>query len=158
VHDLVIHPRDAELVIATHGRGIFIMDVMPLQEMVVKEFNKAAHLFTIRPAMAYRQRTLHTLGIKTYSGENPPYGAGIYLYLREVPKDEPLVIITDSAGKKLAEFKAAKSAGLQRLSWRLAPPGSKQDIFRAVPPGTYTATIRTGEWVLARTFDVQVDD
>lgn len=158
VHDLVVHPRDAELVIATHGRGISIMDVKPLQEMGAKEFNKAAHLFSIRSATAYRQRTLHTLGIKTYSGENPPYGAGIYLYLREVPRDEPLVIITDSAGKKITEFKAAKTAGLQRLSWRLAPAGGTQGIFRAVPPGTYTATIRTGEWVLARTFNVEVDD
>src|SRR5260370_11634731 len=134
------------------------MDVKPLQEMGAKGFNEAAHLFSIRSATAFRPRVLHTLGIKTYSGENPPYGAGIYLHLRDVPKDEPRVIITDSAGKNITEFKAAKTAGLQRLSWRLAPSGGPEGIFPAVPPGTYTATIRTGEWILARTFDVEVDE
>jgi photosystem II stability/assembly factor-like uncharacterized protein len=159
VHDLVVHPRDGELVIGTHGRGIYIMDVKPLQEeMGPKVFAEPAHLFAIRPATAFRPRILHTLGNKTYSGENPPYGAGIYLHLREAPKVAPTVTITDQAGKKITELKAAKTAGMQRLSWRLAAPGAPQGVFRAVPPGIYTATVRAGEITLQRQFQVEADE
>jgi photosystem II stability/assembly factor-like uncharacterized protein len=159
VHDLVVHPRDGDLVIATHGRGIYIMDVQPLQrELGPKVFAEPAHLFAIRPATAFRPRILHTLGNTTFSGENPPYGAGIYLHLREVPKEAPTITITDQAGKKITEFKAAKTAGLQRLSWRLAAPGAPQGVFRAVPPGIYTATVRVREITLQRQFQVEADE
>jgi photosystem II stability/assembly factor-like uncharacterized protein len=158
VHDLVVHPRDHELVIGTHGRGIYIMDVAPLQESTTEVVASAAHLFTIRPATAFRQRILHNLGIKTFAGENPPYGAGIYLSLRDVPKEAPIVTITSAAGKKVAELKGEKTAGLQRLSWRLSQPGAPAGIFRPVPAGTYTATVRVGDLVLQRPIQVQVEE
>jgi hypothetical protein len=123
-----------------------------------KVFAEPAHLFAIRPAIAFRPRILHTLGSKTFSGENPPYGAGIYLHLREAPKEAPTVTITDLAGKKITEFKAAKTAGLQRLSWQLAAPDAPKGVFRAVPPGTYTATVRVREIMLQRQFQVEADE
>jgi photosystem II stability/assembly factor-like uncharacterized protein len=126
VHDLVIHPRDRELVIATHGRAVWIMDVRPLQELGPKILAEPAHLFSIGTATAYRPRTLHALGIKAFSGENPPYGAGIYLYLREMPKVAPQVTILDKDGKKVAEFQAEKTLGLQRVNWRFGAGGGPE--------------------------------
>src|SRR5207248_101179 len=116
------------------------------------------YLFAIRSATAYRPRVLHTLGIKSFSGENPPYGAGIYLYLREARREEPVVTITNQAGNKVAELKAGKAAGLQRLSWRLAPSGTPQGTYSAVPAGTYTAAVRIGDISVQRPFQVEVDD
>ncbi len=49
--------------------------------MTAAVLTEPAHLFTIRPATAYRRRLLHNLGIKAFRGENPPYGASIYLLL-----------------------------------------------------------------------------
>ncbi len=155
VHDLVVHRRDGELVIATHGRGIYIMDVKPLQEARPKVLAGAAHLFTIRPAAPYRQRVLHGLGVKAFSGENPPYGAGIYLYLREPPGEAPRVTITDAAGKPVVELQAEKAAGLQRLTWPLVPADAPQGLFRAVPAGTYNATLRAGKAVQTQPLQVE---
>jgi photosystem II stability/assembly factor-like uncharacterized protein len=161
VHDLTVHPRDSELIIGTHGRGICVMDVKPLQELTANTFAEPAHLFTLRPATAYRQRILHTLGIKSFSGENPPYGAGIYLYLREAPRDLPKVTVIDQEGKgkKVVELTGARSAGLQRLAWRLAPAGTPQGIYRAVPAGTYLVTVQIGDkLVVQRPLTVEVEE
>ena len=80
VHDLVVHPRDRELVIGTHGRAIWIMDVLPLQELANPEAD--ARLLPIRPALAHRQELVkQNLGIKSFAGENPPYGAVLYIHL-----------------------------------------------------------------------------
>src|SRR5262249_55666228 len=48
VHDLVIHPRDRELVIGTHGRSIYVVDIAPLEELTPKVRAAAAHLFEVR--------------------------------------------------------------------------------------------------------------
>jgi photosystem II stability/assembly factor-like uncharacterized protein len=154
VHDLVVHPRDRDLVIGTHGRGIYIMDVAPLQEWSTE----SAHLYPIRPAIAYPWRVEDNLGIKAFHGENPPYGAGIYLSLREAPRETPIVTITDQAGKKIIDIKGQKIAGLQRIAWRLAPAGTPPTDYRPVPAGTYTATVRIGERVLRRTVHVRVEE
>lgn len=158
VHDLVVHPRDNELVIGTHGRGIYIMDVAPLQETTATVRAAPAHLFAIRPATAFRPRVLHNLGIKAFSGENPPYGAGIYLALREVPRETPIVTITNQSGKKVVELKGQKIAGLQRIAWPLTATGIPPDIYRPVPGGTYTATVRVGGMVLQRPVQVRIDE
>ena len=43
VHDLKIHPRDRELIAATHGRSIWIVDIAPLEEMNNTIMSKAAN-------------------------------------------------------------------------------------------------------------------
>ncbi len=158
VHDVVVHPRDSELVIGTHGRGIYVMDVRPLQAMNAKLLAQPAHLFPVRPATAFRPRVLHTLGIKAFSGENPPYGAGIYLYLRDPPNEAPVLTITDTAGTKVAELKGEKHAGMQRLAWRLTRLGTPAGAYNPVAAGTYTATVRTGTLVLQRPIQVAVEE
>ena len=54
VHDLIVHPRDRELVAATHGRSVWIADVLPLQDLVASVRAKPAHLFAIDPITADR--------------------------------------------------------------------------------------------------------
>ena len=48
-HDLVIHPRDKEMVVGTHGRSIYVMDIEPIQKLTDKVRNKAIHLFETKP-------------------------------------------------------------------------------------------------------------
>ena len=54
VHDLVVHPRDRELVAGTHGRSVWIVDVLPLQDLTAEVRAKAAHLFYVADVTASR--------------------------------------------------------------------------------------------------------
>src|SRR5207253_1519717 len=82
VHDLLIHPRDRELVVGTHGRGIYVVDIAPLEEMTAAVLGGDVHLCNVRPAVAYQERRAE--GEKPrYTAPNPPYGAAVSYYLRE---------------------------------------------------------------------------
>lgn len=84
VHDLLIHPRENDLVVGTHGRGIFITDISPLQEMDEKVIAEDIHLFEIEPK---KQRILRRggslLGHRHFTAPNEPDGVVIYYYLKE---------------------------------------------------------------------------
>ena len=54
VHDLVIHPRDREIVAGTHGRSVWIADALPVQELTEKVRNEAVHVFPVDPLQAER--------------------------------------------------------------------------------------------------------
>ena len=56
VDDLVIHTRERDLVIGTHGRGIWIMDVAPLEQLTDKVLAADAHLFDVKPAHLFKQQ------------------------------------------------------------------------------------------------------
>jgi photosystem II stability/assembly factor-like uncharacterized protein len=158
VHDLVVHPRERELVIGTHGRGIWIMDVRPLHELDAKALAAEVRLLPVQPATAFRRAQKNTLGIKHFVGENAPYGAGIYFYLRDKPAQPPTLAIADGLGNKVAEFKAAHSAGLHRIGWDLNRAGTEKEIFNPVPAGAYIATLRVGKKAYTSPFRVEVDD
>ncbi len=92
VHDLLIHPRDNDLVVGTHGRGLFILDdATPIQRLH-DTAGKSAHLFPIRRAVRFQVKpTRYGLGDKIHLGPNPPYGALVSYFLKEeVPEDKEL--------------------------------------------------------------------
>jgi len=63
VHDIVIHPRENDLVVATHGRGIFITDITFLQELSQEIIESDVHLFEIEPKVMW------------VSNKSPHYGS-----------------------------------------------------------------------------------
>ncbi|MBI3409260.1 MAG: hypothetical protein HY040_13010 [Planctomycetes bacterium] len=158
VHDLVVHPRDRELVIGTHGRGIYVMPVAPLQAMNGNVLHEEAYLFDIAPAHAHRPGFQRNLGIKQWSGENPTYGAGIYYYFRDSLKEPPDISITDGKGAVVGEAKGFKEAGLHRLTWRMNVKGTPDGSYRPVPAGTYTVTLTVGEKRLTKSVQVSSDE
>lgn len=171
VHDLVVHPRDRELVIGTHGRSIYVMDVAPLQDLTSKILQADVHLFEVKPALAYRPRSFRSLGSKNYAGQNPPYGAAIYYYLKDTVKNTPSITISNSDGTTIRELKPAKELsqtsrqpGLHRIQWNLLPPqqggkkgGSVLD-FQPVKAGEYTATLRIGERAMSKKIRVEAEE
>jgi photosystem II stability/assembly factor-like uncharacterized protein len=74
VHDLKVHPRDHDLVIGTHGRGIYIVDdVTPLQQLSPSVIERRAHLFEQRPATLWENTSRGgQRGHFWFAGENPP--------------------------------------------------------------------------------------
>ena len=76
IHDVVIHPRDRELVIGTHGRSIYVMDIAPLEELTPKVLAASAHLFDVHTAVAFRARPPVRGGKEYFRGAEPALWSG----------------------------------------------------------------------------------
>ena len=134
VHDIVIHPREHDLVIGTHGRGIYIIDdITPLEKL--GEANRVGtYLFPVKAATEYNPnssvpggvRGAGALGDREYSAPNPAFGAIITYFLRDsLPKGGDVTLgIYDARGKRVRELTANKKRGMHRVTWDLrnAPP------------------------------------
>ncbi|MEO5716961.1 MAG: glycosyl hydrolase [Chthoniobacterales bacterium] len=167
VDDLQIHPRTADLVIATHGRSIEILDdTRPLRELTPEVMAKPAHLFTIAPARGFYLLSgfVDWNGKGIYRGENPPEGALISFWVKEFTGDEVKITISNAAGQPVANLKAAGAPGLNRLNWDLRPTEDVRvkyggdDPKKFVPSGEYTAELSYGEEKAKQTFRVQIAD
>jgi photosystem II stability/assembly factor-like uncharacterized protein len=81
VMDLVIHPRDQDLVIGTHGRAVYVLDdITPLRDVTPEALAQPVHLFPSGPALLHRNRQgggVRGGGAGEFQGENRPYGAFI---------------------------------------------------------------------------------
>ncbi|MCX6575672.1 MAG: hypothetical protein NTV82_04685, partial [Candidatus Aminicenantes bacterium] len=86
VHDLLIHPRENDLIAATHGRGLFITDITPLQEMKDKFWEEDVTLFDIEPKIQWTwRRTMigSTQGDRIFEVPNEPVGLTINYFLKK---------------------------------------------------------------------------
>ncbi len=93
VKDLVVHPREGDLVVATFGRGFYILDdLTPLREAAEAQATKPAHLFGLRPALAYQVASplggpgKSFQGELLYTADNPPFGAVFTYLVKAEPK------------------------------------------------------------------------
>ncbi len=130
VHDIVIHPRENDLILGTHGRSIMIFDdATPIQQMSRAIADSDAYLFDVRPALRFTTRfTRYGIGGKVYTGPNPAYGAIVTYYLKaEQPKDAALKLeVLDASAKVIREVKdLPRKAGLNRIAWDLRLEGPK---------------------------------
>jgi photosystem II stability/assembly factor-like uncharacterized protein len=128
VRDIQIHPRDNDLLLATHGRGLYILDDITALQQLESVKTQDVVVFDARPAVRWNMWSRDgNLGQKTWRGENPPAGALITYYLREQPPGEVNLTITDKDGKVVRRMRRVNDeAGVNRVSWDLrydAPPG-----------------------------------
>lgn len=119
VDDIQIHPRDNDLILATHGRSIWVLDDMtPLEQMTETVAAAEAHLFNTRPATMWRiYNHKASTGHKTFIANNPPTGAVISYYLREKAKDKVRITVHDRGGALVRDFTATNEPGIQRVTW-----------------------------------------
>jgi hypothetical protein len=151
VRDLAIHPRDRDLVIATHGRGIWIIDdITPLRALTPELLAKEAAFIDARPTVQRMPAGGGWVnGDAVFVGENPTEEAVITYYQqkRHIFGDLKIEIL-DSSGKVLSNVPSSKRRGLNRATWSMrlkAPrvPTAASAAFGAnvgprVLPGTYT--------------------
>ncbi len=122
IADLIVHPRDGDLIAATHGRSFWVMDISPLEELTPAVLSSDVHLFTVKPAIAFDYRVFTNdefLAEKRFIGENPPMGAAISYYLKSAPQGDVKLAILDSKGTLVRELSAAKEKGIDRVQWDL---------------------------------------
>jgi len=138
-HDLMIHPRDNDLIAGTHGRGIWVLDdISPLQQASDKILSTEAFLFECdRPGTHWLSlsRGGYGRGNLFFAGENPPPGAAINFYLKDKPSGPVEVEITDATGNLKTTFALKDAdAGINRLMWDMQfdPPAEqlKQNLDR----------------------------
>ncbi|MCJ7680379.1 MAG: hypothetical protein MUP70_06630, partial [Candidatus Aminicenantes bacterium] len=169
VRDIAVHPS-GDLIIGTHGRGIWIMDdILPLQKMTPDVMAKDVHFFPIRPATRYFSSIRYeSFNADVFSSPNPPYGMGLNFYFSEQPKDIPKVFIRDAAGEQIFEIRLKKREGLQRAVWGLQsiPKTSEGEVIKSsmsvlsasyVAAGDYAVELRIGNRVITRIGIVKPD-
>src|SRR5438445_1693635 len=151
VRDLAIHPRDHDLVIATHGRGIWIVDdISPLRALTPQVLASAVAFLPARPTVQRLQAGGGwSNGDAMYIGPNPPSDAVITYYQRRrhIFGDMKLEVF-DASGKLLGTLPTSKRRGLNRATWSMrltaprVPPAASAAFGAAfgphVLPGTYT--------------------
>jgi photosystem II stability/assembly factor-like uncharacterized protein len=170
VRDLAIHPRDGDLVLATHGRGIWIIDdLSPLRALSGEVLAQDVAFLPGRPA----QERMPAAGgwpegDATFLGENPTSGATITYYQRARHVYGPIEIeVLDAQGKLIDTVPATTRRGLNRVSWsmQLKAPAVPRAATVAnwasrgprVMPGSYTVRLRKAGQVVESRIDLVLD-
>jgi hypothetical protein len=129
IDDILVHPRDNDLILGTHGRSIYIMDdITPLQQMTETATTSAdAIVFDIRPGVAWVsdiQKAILVAGAKVFRGQNPTQGSAISYWLKSEPAGDVRITITDVTGREIRAINGTKNVGLNRVQWDLRPTGT----------------------------------
>jgi photosystem II stability/assembly factor-like uncharacterized protein len=187
VMDLAVHPREHDLVVATHGRAIWVLDdIRPFRALTAEALAAPLHLFDVADAQQHWRAAEEGgsgFGAGEFRGTNRPYGALLTWSLnvaglpaaddkdaaarKDLPEVE--VRVADASGKVVRTFKAPARQGLNRAAWDL-----RRDAFRRpprpdddppdedqggpeVPPGAYTVTVKYQSHEASRPVRVTAD-
>ena len=170
VRDIVVHPRDNDLVIATHGRGIWIVDdISPLRgltrDTLEKEIAFRSALPTVQQIPAWGG---WVYGDASFIGPNPTGDAVITYYQkkRHIFGDLKMEVL-DQNGASLGTIPSSKRRGLNRTTWSMrlkpprVPPGASgaggTGIGPRVVPGVYTIKLTKGKNVFVHQLTVKTD-
>jgi photosystem II stability/assembly factor-like uncharacterized protein len=164
VTDLVIHPRENDLVVGTYGRGLWIMNITPLQELNDKVLDQDVYLFDIKPQV---QRVTGGIGNYQLLGDshpmtpNEPNAVTINYYLKDKTAAKVNIKVTDPYGKVLRELSGKPEAGMNTVLWDMRAPRPQGQGAGGVPggfgpgggmvdPGEYVVTLEIGDKKLTK--------
>ncbi len=175
VDDLVLHPREKDLVIGTHGQSVWILDdTTPLAEWTAETASAALHVFSIQRATIfnYRKDTSYR-GQAEFHGTNPVDGA-LITYTLGAGEGSATLRITNTSGRLVRELIVPSDPGTHRVNWDLRHSTSQEpqlwvrhdDSQLARPidsdgpwvsPGTYTVTLEARDATFTQTVEVRGD-
>ena len=154
ITDLVIHPREKDLVVGTYGRGLWITNIWPLEELRPEVFQKEVHLFSIRPAIQKEYPVFgnyELLGDSHLQTPNEPDEVAVFYFLKEEVTGEIKVKIHDQQGNLLNEIKADGKPGFHRLSWDMRKEAGTRSRATRVEPGEYRVVLEYGSQKVEKT-------
>ena len=126
VHEIAIHPTAGEIVAATHGRSLWVLDVTALRQMSAETVKADVQLYKPNTAILWRSRPGGGAGTaRRFIGQNPSSGAQLFYSLNGRARDVSLKI-TDAAGKTIRELEASGDAGLHHVGWDLRRPAPQR--------------------------------
>ena len=153
VDDLVIHPRDHDLVVGTHGRSVYVVDdIMPLEHWTPSVPRDSVTLFPPRPAYGFHYRTLSGLwGQRMFSARNPARGASLDYFVVEDIGEEVSLAIADSTDKVVRRLSGPGSVGLHRVVWDLQAGEPRERIPRG-EYGNQPVFVASGRYAVKLTY------
>ena len=185
VYWITVQEHFNDLVIATYGRGFWILDdLTPLQQLTTEAAASDAHLFPPRPAYRFREITQQASSANDpTTGDNPPYGASINYFLKAAPAGDVAISIVGPQGQVVRRLRGTRNPGINRISWdllyeptaevrlRTSPlhspdivvgpdgtrPGGGGRLAILAPPGTYTVQLSVGGKQLSQKLEVRKD-
>ncbi len=169
IHELAQHPTAGEIVAATHGRSLWVLDVTPLRQTTPKVLAEPVHFYKPNSAVRWKVAPTHGGTNRRFAGQNPLPGARIDYVLGKKAEKINLKVL-DFDGSTIRELRAGAEPGLHRAVWdlttrRSAPPGDTPGettrgaqesesgpgllggvgfgggALRPVPPGTYKVVL-----------------
>ncbi|MFW6140698.1 MAG: VPS10 domain-containing protein [Acidobacteriota bacterium] len=127
VHHMVVQEHFNDLVVATYGRGFWIMeDMTPLQQLNQEVLQSDVYLF--EPRFAYR---LHSI----VGGPSLSPRGSINYYLKDIPSGPVTITILDDQGRVVDTLTGTRNPGINRVTWNLRYPGARQTKLRNKPEG-----------------------
>jgi photosystem II stability/assembly factor-like uncharacterized protein len=147
VDDLVVHPRDPELVAGTHGRSLYVLDISALQQLTPQVISSPAHLFAPRPVVLFGvdwTRNKGASGARRFAADNPftelipegdssglaPPGTAIHYFLSAAHEGPVTIEILDKEGRVVRELASAGGQGINRVLW----DARRQSRSASLPP------------------------
>jgi len=184
---MVVQENFNDLVVATYGRGFWIMDdITPLQQLTPEVFESDVHLFVPRPAYRFQFKSTPMDSMQEPSvGQNPPYGVSINYYLKDRAKGKVKIEIMDEAGEKVRILNGTNNVGINRIYWNLRYKPSESiklrtkpkyadwveigksgyrsyvswggPVYLSAPPGKYSVKLVVGDQEFAQELEIRRD-
>ena len=127
IDEVVVHPRENDLVLASHGYGIFIMDDITALQQLASPAPAEPTLFKPRDAVMWKtdyRLGARLPGMKGWAGENAPRGTAIAYYLPTAPTGQVMVTITDTgSGEAVRTCVGPSLQGMNRFQWQFRADG-----------------------------------
>jgi photosystem II stability/assembly factor-like uncharacterized protein len=173
VDDIVIHPRENDLIVGTHGRSVWIMaDVAPLEHLAEDVMVRAGHLFPSRSTIMWAQKGDWPFYGWDYFAPNPPRATPIRYWLREAG-DSVTLTLADAAGERVRTLTGPGDEGINEVlwDWRHDRPYEPSDggdrggggggggaaAGPVALPGTYTVTMDVGSQISTEQVTIEAD-
>jgi hypothetical protein len=149
VHDLLVHPRERDLIVGTYGRGMYITNVSALQQLNEKVLAEDVHVFDVDPETPFQTSgwgNYDFYGDRHVTTPNEPNALSINYYLREAKDRKVSITVADPANRVVRTLTGTALPGLNTVRWDMRDGGGKLQ-----PRGDYVVTVDIDGRTFART-------
>ena len=168
-HDLIVHPREQDLIVGTHGRGIYVMDIAPLEDLNATILASDFHVFPATNGVTQRRaRDQGYIGNRTWSADQHGGSPVFSYYLGRDTSEQVTLKVLDATGRTLFTSRGSTKAGLHRVTWGGRGRGGRGSRggrggfagFRgrlgggASQPGNYALEVTHGDTVVRKVFKI----
>jgi photosystem II stability/assembly factor-like uncharacterized protein len=133
VHDIEIHTRENDLVVGTHGRGIYIADVSELSQVNSMNMTAQAHLFDPEDKVRYVASDRMNRSYSNFDGESEPSGSTLSYYLGSEATDVSVSIYRSTV--MIAELEGETEAGFHEIMWDMTSRRERSEAEQEVARG-----------------------